>query len=186
MRPSSVLPLAVVAVFLTQPLHGQNPIHVAPNAPRDRTLAMDSCILAAAEKAIAPLTIEAKVTYPGAKARFQKGLPPKHSLFVVTHLRDSLGKFERVFIAVDSIRDSVGGSARIFGRIWNQITLVRGYRLYQAYALPEAELLDWLISRPDGSEEGNLIGNFLDRWQPPPACLRIKPPSNPHLELSGA
>ena len=30
----------------------------------------------------------------------------------------------------------------------------------------EAELVDWMIARPDGSEEGNVVGKFLDTWKP--------------------
>jgi hypothetical protein len=30
----------------------------------------------------------------------------------------------------------------------------------------EAELLDWLITKPDGSEEGNVVGKFLDTYRP--------------------
>jgi hypothetical protein len=27
----------------------------------------------------------------------------------------------------------------------------------------EPVLIDWLITKPDGSEEGNVVGKFLDR-----------------------
>jgi hypothetical protein len=65
------------------------------------------------------------------------------------------------FLAADSLaRDS------IFGRIWSQITVVRGYRLRDRHGVAEAELLDWLITKPDGSEEGNVVGKFLDTYQP--------------------
>ena len=33
------------------------------------------------------------------------------------------------------------------------------------YTFPEGELVDWLITHPDGSEEGNVVGKFLDEWQ---------------------
>jgi hypothetical protein len=66
-----------------------------------------------------------------------------------------------VFLAVDSLaRDS------IFGRIWNQIGVVRGYRLRDRLAIREAALLDWLITKADGSEEGNVVGKFLDTYHP--------------------
>jgi len=41
---------------------------------------------------------------------------------------------------------------------------VNGYRRGDAHEYPEEELIDWLISRPDGSEEGNVVGKFLDDW----------------------
>jgi len=30
------------------------------------------------------------------------------------------------------------------------------------------DLIDWLILRPDRSEEGNLVGKFLDEWNATP------------------
>ena len=30
---------------------------------------------------------------------------------------------------------------------------------------PESELVDWVITHPDGIEEGNVVGKFLDEWQ---------------------
>ena len=28
------------------------------------------------------------------------------------------------------------------------------------------EVLDWTISKPDGTEEGNFVGKFLDTYRP--------------------
>ncbi len=39
-------------------------------------------------------------------------------------------------------------------------------RRQQEYSFNEDELLDWLISKPDGSEEGNVVGKFLDTYGP--------------------
>jgi hypothetical protein len=61
---------------------------------------------------------------------------------------------------VDSIRDE-----RIHGRIARNIQFVRGYRRGQAHTLRIPELLDWTVLRPDGTEEGNRVGNFLDSLQ---------------------
>ena len=163
-------PLLIAALLLCPSLQAQNPVHVAPNAPQDRPIPMDSCLLAATDSATAPLVAEARATYPRAKARFLAGLPPRQSFFVVTYLRDSLDHWERVFIAVDSIVPGASGDQQIIGRIWNEINVVQGFAPYQRYSFPESDLLDWMISRPDGTEEGNLIGNFLDAWEPPKAC----------------
>jgi hypothetical protein len=38
----------------------------------------------------------------------------------------------------------------------------RGSWSRRGYSFQESELVDWLISRPDGSEEGNVVGKFLD------------------------
>jgi hypothetical protein len=94
------------------------------------------------------------------------------SLLLTQAVIDSLKRFEQVFVAVDSIRQNARGTGEILGRIWSEITVVTGYRLRQRYAFPETELIDWLIIRPDGSEEGNVIRKFMDCWQPPASCRR--------------
>jgi hypothetical protein len=87
--------------------------------------------------------------------------PAQQSFFVTVRLRDSAGRTEIVFLAVDSIaRDSV------YGRLWNPVELVREYKERDPYAVSEGELLDWLITRPDGTEEGNVVGKFIDTYHP--------------------
>jgi hypothetical protein len=111
------------------------------------------------DAAIAPYVADAKSTYPAAKAKFLAGLPQGQYFFVTTRLHDQSGTFEQVFIAVKSIQDGV-----ISGRIASDINLVSGYKNGDPYVFPEAELLDWLITHPDGSEEGNVVGKFLDGY----------------------
>ena len=108
-----------------------------------------------------PYVAQARATYPQAKARFLKGLPANESFFLTTRLRDTTGLREQVFIVVDSIKGST-----VYGRIWSQVMLVRTYHLREPYSFPESELLDWLITKPDGTEEGNFVGKFLDTYQP--------------------
>ena len=60
--------------------------------------------------------------------------------------------------------DSIAAS-RIYGRIWNSINIVQGFRYRQSYNFPTSEMVDWLISKPDGSEEGNWAGKFLDAFR---------------------
>lgn len=153
-----------VAVFLlirAPSLVGQEP-HVSTNAPPDNPVsASTNEQLRRMEAAVAPYVAQARATYPRAKARYLVGLPHRESFFVTVKLQDTLGHSEMVFLAVDSLaRDS------IFGRIWNQINVVRGYRLRDRVGVRETELLDWLITKPDGSEEGNVVGKFLDTYRP--------------------
>jgi hypothetical protein len=139
---------------------------LAPNAPADRPVsAADICQWNAMVAATKPYTDRARSSYPAAKQRFIRGLPPKESFFVTAVLHDSLGHHEQVFIAVDSI---VGTT--ISGRVWNDLLIVRGYRRGQRYEMPEADLVDWLIAKPDGTEEGNEVGKFLDTYTPPQTC----------------
>ena len=134
---------------------------LAPNAPQDRPVAAEGkSQVEEYQAAIAPYIEQARLTYPAAKKRYLEGLPASHAFFTVTRLRDSSGSQEQVFIAVSTFKDG-----RIFGRIASDVTGVQGYKQRDAYDFPEAELIDWLISRPDGSEEGNLVGKFLDDQQ---------------------
>jgi hypothetical protein len=135
-------------------------VNVAPNAPKDRSTHIEKNEKQRFDEAIKPYVEKARRTYPEAKERFLKGLPPKHTFFVTTRLYDSAGHFEQVFIAVNQIKDG-----QIKGLIWSDIQLVSGYKHGDSYTFPESELIDWTISRPDGTEEGNFVGNFLDSYQ---------------------
>jgi hypothetical protein len=147
-------------VAATTALAAQDP-DVSTKAPRDRPVPVTTDEhKRRLDAAIAPYVAKARATYPQAKQRFLAGLPPRQSFFLTVELRDEDGHSEMVFLAVDSLaRDSA------FGRIWNQIYVVRGYRLRDRYATAEAELLDWMIAKPDGTEEGNVVGKFLDTYQ---------------------
>ena len=45
-----------------------------------------------------------------------------------------------------------------------------GYHLGDDYKFPESDLRDWMIAKPDGTEEGNVVGKFLDSYEPPRNC----------------
>jgi hypothetical protein len=139
----------------------QEEARLAPNAPKDKPTAIASRQQAAFEAAIAPYVAQARSTYPGARARFLSGLPRGQIFFVTTRVHGAGGKFEQVFVRVDQIRDGM-----IQGRIASDVTVVPGYKRYDSYTFPEAQLLDWLIAHPDGSEEGNFVGKFLDTYHP--------------------
>lgn len=157
---------AIATLLAATPAVAQRPVDVAANAPRDRLVGTyEACARDSMYSAMQPYVVQARATYPAARSRFDAGLPPKHTFFVTTRLRDQGGREEQVFIAVDSIR---GG--RISGRIWSQIEVVSGYHLRQPYTFPESELLDWMVARPDGTEEGNVVGKFLDTYTPPASC----------------
>lgn len=132
---------------------------VSPDAPQDKPISATSPEVEALDAAIAPYVVEAKRTYPVAKEKFAAGLPKGQSFFVTTRLYDGSGAFEQVFIAVRKIDDGV-----IYGKVWSEINRVRGFKLGDPYRFPEVDLLDWLITHPDGSEEGNFVGKFLDSY----------------------
>lgn len=147
------------ALLTAASLAAQQPV---PNARRDQPLTASSGSEAMRMFfAMEPYIAHARSSWPDAKRRFAEGLPRNHTFFVTTRLRDATGRIEQVFVAVDSIV-----AKRIYGRIWSQILIVDGYRLQQPYNFPEDELIDWMIARPDGSEEGNVVGRFLDTYRP--------------------
>jgi hypothetical protein len=123
----------------------------------DTGLAANSEQVDRIQKAIEPLVKQARATYPEAKKRFVAGLPSGYLFEVVAMLTDTSGRREQVFIAVQRI-----ASGFIEGQINNDIRLVSGYKNHDPYRLPETEIVDWCITAPDGSEEGNVVGKWLE------------------------
>jgi uncharacterized protein YegJ (DUF2314 family) len=140
---------------------------LSPDAPRDRpVLTAQRCIWNAMDRAMQPYIARARASWPQARQRFLAGLPARQSFFVTALLIDDADRREQVFIAVDTIRDG-----RISGKIWNRVDVVHGFRLGDRYSFPESDLRDWLITKPDGGEEGNYVGKFLDGYEPPRSCF---------------
>lgn len=147
----------LITLLVSGPVLGQ----LAPNAPKDQPQAVGETQKNALEKAIAPYVAKAKETYPAARARYLAGLPKGETFFVTTRLHDASGHMEQVFIRVARI-----DAGKVSGRISSPLQLVTGYRPGQDYTFPESELIDWLIAKPDGTEEGNFVGKFLDTYRP--------------------
>ena len=134
----------------------------------DKPVAINQlCGLGALLGATAPYELAAKRTYADAKARFLLGLPPGDKLSVTARLRDGAGHMEQVFISVDRI-----ANGRISGEISSSIDLLADFHQGEPYDLDEKDLVDWVISHPDGSEEGNFVGHFLDTYHPAPCASR--------------
>ncbi|MBS0456364.1 MAG: hypothetical protein JSS44_03375 [Proteobacteria bacterium] len=130
---------------------------IAANAPKDVAQQGSTTQLARTDAALQPLIEQARRTYPEAKQRFIAGLPFGNIFSVTVRLRDAGGRTEDVFLQVRAIAEG-----RIYGVIASHIDLVTGFAAGDPYDLPESDIRDWTISKPDGSEEGNLIGKFLD------------------------
>jgi hypothetical protein len=126
-------------------------------APADRPVGIRAESLAGFQEAIAPYVAQARATYPEAKRRYLAGLPPGETFFVTTMLVDPDGHFEQVFILVDKIE-----AGFVTGRIFSDVATVRGFHPRDVYRFAEGQIVDWLISKPDGSEEGNLVGKYID------------------------
>ena len=127
------------------------------NAPKDEPVQVStSAEQDEMERAIAPYIEQARKSYPDAKKRYLAGLPAKHRFSVVTKLH-SPGRVEAVFVTVTGIKGD-----QITGRIDSDVRGVAGYKAGDSYTLSERDIVDWVIVRPDGSEEGNLVGKFVE------------------------
>jgi hypothetical protein len=50
----------------------------------------------------------------------------------------------------------------ITGRVASALRSAVGFQLGDPIETPEQEVIDWTMVHPDGSEEGNLMGKFLE------------------------
>jgi hypothetical protein len=129
--------------------------------PTDLELGTDRAAADRLDQAIQPYIRKARSTYPAARARYLTGLLPGQSFFVTIRLHDKQGRFEQIFLRVLGIAEG-----HVEGTIESEINTVSGYRRGQRVTVREPEILDWTISHPDGSEEGNVVGKFIDTYRP--------------------
>ena len=135
---------------------------VAQRAPDKPALVAGKKANDALAKAEAPYIAKGRATYPAAKKRFLAGLPRNYRFEVRKGLADPGGvRYEEVFIEVDAIKDGI-----VYGRVGSELDVVRSYRQWQRISFPESEVLDWTIVHPDGREEGNYVGKFIDTYKP--------------------
>ncbi len=136
----------------------QNNAPVSSKAPKDKPVDFTGAEqMKEMDKKIAPYVEMARKTLPGAKERFIKGLNTGEAFFLVTRIFDKDGKYEQVFIRVKKWKGE-----NISGTIASDLGVVKEYKAGQEISMKEKDILDWLISKPDGSEEGNYVGKYLD------------------------
>ena len=61
-----------------------------------------------------------------------------------------------MFILVDKMHKGM-----VIGCISSEIGVVDGFKKGQVHRFEEREVIDWVITKPDGSEEGNVVGKFV-------------------------
>ena len=111
--------------------------------------------LLAYDEGIAPYVAKGRATYPAAKARFLKGLPAGNRFMVRIRLTQKPNKVEEAFLEVSAIQNgNVSGTL-------NRVDILTNYHHGQKITVPESEVKDWLIQRPDGTQEGNVVGKYL-------------------------
>ena len=131
------------------------------NAPKDKPVVANAEQTKKLEEAIAPYVKKARESLPEAKNKYIAGLPKNQSFFVTIKLYDASKKYVVVFVNVTSWR---GGS--IYGILDSDLTIVQNHSKGEKLTCQESEVLDWTISKPDGTEEGNFVGKFLDTYKP--------------------
>ena len=80
--------------------------------------------------------------------------------FVTVQLHEG-ERMEQCFVRVKKI-----DGTKISATVASEILSLKKVRNGDPVTLEESEIIDWLIAKPDGSEEGNVVGKFLDTYQP--------------------
>lgn len=145
----------------TAPSDADKRAPLSENAPKDKPVQFNDEASKKFEAAIAPYVAKARATLPDTKKRFAQGLNKGEVLFVTTRLHDADGKFEQVFVEVKSWKDTT-----ITGLLATDPGLIKGHKQGEKMVVDEKDVYDWTISKPDGTEEGNFVGNFLDTYKP--------------------
>ncbi len=126
---------------------------------KDKPFQVDGDVSHTFENSIAARIQLAMRTLPDAKSRFIDGLPKGQSLYLTIRIAGNKGKIEQVFIKVTN-----WGNTTITGTLANKLCHATGYEVGQEIKFGEGDILDWTISKPDGSFEGNYIGKFVNNW----------------------
>lgn len=132
---------------------------LSPLAPPDRPVEPDAELRIEIER----LSRISRDELPGVRDRFLGGLPQGHHLFVSTTLHDA-STDETVFVHVREWQEP----ELIVGVLDSEVA-VTGYRRGQRLSVPTSDVSDWTISQPDGTEEGNRVGRYLDAYGGMPA-----------------
>lgn len=150
--------LAIGSLLLLSLTSYAQDVYVSPNAPKDTPAYLSEDEI----KLLMPYIRKAKAAYPDAKRRFQAGLPLRNTFFVTTRIMERQGSeevIEQVFVAVTEISNGF-----ITGKVWNDSLRIKSHKKGDKYRLSENDVIDWLITKPDGTEEGNFVGKFLDEY----------------------
>jgi uncharacterized protein YegJ (DUF2314 family) len=130
---------------------------VAANAPADNPEAVSGVDkVKAFEEELKPIMENAKATLPDAKKRFLKGLKKGEAFFLTIDLRER-NVVERIFVRIIKWKDN-----GIKGAIANDIAVLPTYKNGQVINFSESEVLDWTITKADGSEDGNYLGKYIE------------------------
>jgi len=148
-------------LFLLSSVPSLVPAAAQNNPPQDKPVSSNAEQQKKIEDAIAPYVKKARETLPEAKKKYLAGLPQDQTFYVTIRLYDSSKKYEQVFVKVTSWEGET-----IQGILSSDISLIHNHLRGEKLTCNESEILDWTISKPDGTEEGNFVGKFLDTYLP--------------------
>lgn len=95
---------------------------------------------------------------PGFKDRFLKGLPEGHTLYVTVVFKNDIGEGENAFIRVDRWEGK-----QIYGTIATMLRIIPQHSPGESITISDEQAIDWTLVRPDGSEEGNFVGKYIEQ-----------------------
>jgi uncharacterized protein YegJ (DUF2314 family) len=154
-HPAHLLLACFVVLVSLPPVQEQKP------PPPDKPLSTNADKMKNYEDAIAPYVKQARETLPSAKSKFLAGLKPGEIFYLTIRIYDDQKRFEQVFLKVTEWKDN-----SIQGVIASEVALVKKYKIGDKLSCKPEEVYDWTISKPDGTEEGNFVGKFLDTYHP--------------------
>ena len=112
------------------------------------------------DKAIEPYVAKARAGLPALKKQFNAGMPKEEMLLLTVRVYDPDGKFEQVFVTVQSWTD-----AEVSGNIASEVIGIKSHKMGDTITFEPAKILDWTLVKSDGTEEGNVVGNFLNTFK---------------------
>lgn len=112
------------------------------------------------DKAIEPYVAKARAGLPAMKKRFNAGMPKDEMLLLTVRVYDPDRKFEQVFVAVQSWTDK-----EVSGSISSELIGIKSHKMGDVITFDPKEILDWTVVKSDGTEEGNVVGNFLNTFK---------------------
>ncbi|SNC76363.1 hypothetical protein SAMN06265337_3348 [Hymenobacter gelipurpurascens] len=140
----------LLAAFLATPVLGQQPV------PASIAALVGQLEQNADEKLPEAPLKEARRTFAQTRQRYSRGLPPGSQLYLTAQILNEAAVPEPVVVRVASWE-----AGRVVGHIVRLHS--DGTSVAAAPAeFEEAAVLDWALLRPNGSEEGNHLGKFLE------------------------
>ena len=113
------------------------------------------------QAAIEPYAKKARETLPGVKKRYLNGLVEEEMLYVVVRLPDQNGGFEQAYVRV---RDWQGED--LLGTVASRLSIAQSQHTGVLISFKEEAIVDWVLVKADGYEEGNYVGRFLEQYKP--------------------